>query len=77
MAKNSNVKKDALLGNELIDLACDVIATSVEVVGGRYIMVECRKEKKLVQFYEQNLFSEIARIPDNEQPMVQMIRKII
>ena len=38
---------------------------------------ECRKEKKLVQFYEQNLFSEIARIPDNEQPMVQMIRKII
>ena len=77
LAKNSNVKKDALSGNELIDLACDVIATSVEVVGGRYIMVECRKEKKLVQFYEQNLFSEIARIPDNEQPMVQMIRKII
>lgn len=77
LAKNSNVKKDELSGNELIDLACDVIAISVEAVGGRYMMIECREENKLIQFYEDNLFSEIARIPDNEQPMVQMIRKII
>ena len=64
-------------GKELIDLACDIIATSVEAVGGRYILIECREENKLIQFYEENLFSEIARIPDNEQPMVQMIRKIV
>lgn len=60
----------------MIDFACDIIAASVEAVGGRFIMIECRDDEKLIYFYEKNLFKEIARVPDNGQSMVQMIRKI-
>lgn len=39
-------------------------------------MIECRDNIKLTKFYEDNDFEEIARIPDNGQPMVQMIKRI-
>lgn len=76
LSKNSNVKSEGISGKQLIDFASDIIATSVEAVGGRYMMIECRDEEKLIQFYKDNYFSEVARIPDKNQPMVQMIRKI-
>lgn len=76
LSKNSNILKNPLKGSELIDFACDVIAASVEAVGGRYIMIECRDNQKLINFYEDNFFKEIAHIPDRDQPMVQMLRKI-
>lgn len=76
LSKNSNVESEEISGKQLIDFASDIIAASVEAVGGRYMMIECRNEKKLIQFYKDNYFSEIARIPDQNQPMVQMIRKI-
>ncbi len=76
LSRNSHVPKAALSGADLIRFACDVIAMSVEAVGGRYIMIECRDREKLLQFYQQNSFKEIARIPDKNIPMVQMIRKI-
>lgn len=70
------MSRDSLSGKALINFAKDIIATAVEAVGGRYMMIECRDSKKLIEFYKNNDFEEIARIPDNEQPMVQMIRKI-
>lgn len=76
LSRNSNVKSEGISGKQLIDFASDIIATSVEAVGGRYMMIECRDEEKLLQFYKDNYFSEVARIPDENQPMVQMIRKI-
>lgn len=76
LSRNSKVPKSSLKGADLIGYACDVIAQSVEAVGGRYIMIECRDKEKLIRFYQQNLFKEIARIPDENVPMVQMIRKI-
>lgn len=76
LSKNSNIKSEGISGKQLIDFASDIIATSVEAVGGRYMMIECRDEEKLIQFYKDNYFSEVARIPDENQPMVQMIRKI-
>lgn len=76
LSRNSNVPKDSLYGSDLICYACNIIAQSVEAVGGRYMMIECRNEEKLIHFYEKNFFKEISRIPDKNIPMVQMIRKI-
>jgi hypothetical protein len=76
LSRNSNVSRDLLSGKQLLNFAEDIIATAVEAVGGRYMMIECKDEVKLIRFYENNQFTEIARIPDQEQPMVQMIRKI-
>ncbi len=76
LSKNSNVPKDSISGEMLINFACDIIAASVEAVGGRYMIIECRDTEKLIRFYQNNSFKEISRIPDKDQPMVQMIRKI-
>lgn len=76
LSRNSKVPKNSLSGSELINYACNIINRSVETVGGRYIMIECHDREKLIQFYRQNHFKEIACIPDENISMVQMIRKI-
>ena len=76
LSRNSKVSRDSITGEQLLDFAEDVIQTAVSSVGGRYMMIECRDKEKLIGFYHDNDFEEIARIPDEAQPMVQMIRKI-
>ena len=76
LAKNSDIKNNTVTGSELLYAAFDIIASAAEAVGGRYMMIECRNEEKLLRFYEDNSFTEIDRIPDEDVPMVQMIRKI-
>lgn len=76
LAKNSAVHDNPLTGKELIEAAESVIETSVRAVGGRCILIECHEKQKLIDFYKENGFSEIARIPAGEYPMVQMIKKI-
>jgi hypothetical protein len=76
LGRNTNVSKDAISGKDLIGYAFDVIQPAIDSVGGRYILIECHDEEKLIQFYSDNLFTAFARIPDRERPMVQMIRKV-
>ena len=76
LARNSAVPRECLSGRQLIEFARDVISASVEAVGGRYVMIECRDSEQLLRFYRENGFSEISRLADGEQPMVQMISKI-
>ena len=76
LSRNSTVPSDSLTGKELLSFAQDVISTAVEAVSGRFMMIECRDSQKLVDFYNANGFKEISRVPDNHQPMIQMIRKI-
>ena len=76
LSRASNVPSGSIDGARLIQFACDIIAASVQAVGGRYIMIECQENEKLITFYAQNNFKEIARIPDGDRKMVQMIRKI-
>lgn len=76
LSRNSAVDKDCLAREELLQFAYDNIVTSVETVGGRYMMIECRDEKKLIDFYSGNGFTEINKMSDGEHIQVQMIRKI-
>ena len=76
LSRNSNVSKDSIKGSELIAYAEDIIAVSVEAVGGRYIMIECKNNKKLIEFYQYNGFEEISNVPDSGQEMIQMIKRV-
>ena len=75
LAKNSSVTTDSMTGNILLQQAYSIVDNAVNAVGGRYILIECQDNAKLINFYNDNGFSEIARIPDGERAMVQMIRK--
>ena len=76
LARNSNVPKESISGAELLNFAYDIIAISVDEVGGRNILVECHNNKKLLQFYLDNEFYKISQMPNETQSMIQMIRRI-
>lgn len=76
LSKNTEITNNPISGNDLLQIAFDIISSASDAVGGRYMMIECRNEHKLLEFYKNNSFFEIARIPDDNIPMVQMIRKI-
>lgn len=76
LSRNSNVAHDSLSGADLLQAAYDVIAAAVDAVGGRYVMIECHENTKLVDFYSANGFEEVSHVADENHPMVQMIKKI-
>lgn len=76
LSRNSNVAHDSISGADLLQASYDVIAAAIDAVGGRYVMIECHEEQKLMDFYSANGFEEISRVADENRPMVQMIRKI-
>lgn len=76
LARNSEISNELLSGNEILNMAYSVILNAVEAVGGRVIMIECRDNEKLIDFYMTNGFEVISELPDNEIPMKQMIRRI-
>lgn len=76
LGRNTSVAKEKMPGERLVDHAFDIIQASVNVVGGRYVLIECHEKDKLIRFYRENQFSEFSRIPDADRSMVQMIRKV-
>lgn len=76
LSRNLDIPNNPIDGRTLLEFAHDVISSAVEAVGGRYMMIECRDNEKLINFYKDNGYEEISRIPDSEHVMVQMIRKI-
>lgn len=77
LARNDHADKTLLSGNELLEEAHRIIMSSVENVGGRFMMIECRDKPKLLKFYRDNNFEEISRIADKNVPMVQMPCKLV
>ena len=76
LARNSNVSKESLSGAELLNFAYKIIGEAVKLIGGRNILVECRNNEKLINFYLENGFYKISQVPDENQSMIQMIRRI-
>ena len=70
------MSKESISGADLLKFAYDMIAISVDAVGGRNILVECHNNKKLIQFYLDNGFNKISQMSDESHTMIQMIRRI-
>ena len=76
LGRNSAITSDSISGTLLLEHAISVIEQAVDAVGGRWILVECHNEDGLISFYEKNQFRHILNKPDNDVPMVQMIRRV-
>ncbi|MBD5081925.1 MAG: hypothetical protein HDT44_09220 [Ruminococcaceae bacterium] len=53
-----------------------VIRSAEALVGGRYVLIECRDKSKLVNFYTDNGFEILGKIPFEDIQMVQMLRTL-
>lgn len=40
-------------------------------------MIECHNNEKLINFYANHHFAVVAKNPDHNETMVQMIRRIV
>ena len=76
LARNSNVPTESISGAELLNFAYKIIGEAVKLVAGRNILVECHNNEKLIKFYLDNGFYKISQVPDENQTMIQMIRRI-
>lgn len=57
IGKNYNNNYNSLItGDILLKLACDKIKEAQELIGGRFIFLECEDKPKLQSFYESNGF---------------------
>ena len=77
LSKNSAIADNFISGKYLIECALGIIEEAVSSVGGRIAIIECKNNDKLLKFYADNFFTEISRIPDGDDAMVQMIRKLV
>ena len=50
----------------------DVINQVYELIGGRFVVIECNDHPKLRSFYEKNDFKRLQK--DGEDGLVQMVR---
>ena len=56
--------------------ALETIMPATDIVGGRWVLVECHNKKELCRFYTDNGFEYIMDQPSEDERMVQMILKI-
>ena len=75
LAKNSALE-NTISGTKLLEYAVRIVASAANRVGGRYVLVECRDNPHLKKFYADNGFEEFDTIPDENEPMVQLIRPV-
>ena len=61
-------------GKELLDLCMDKIYQVHTLIGGRYLLIECRDTEKVVDFYRTNSF-ELLQF-DRSDNYLQMIRRL-
>lgn len=76
LGRSDCASHDELNGSEILEEALRVIRQSHDAVGGRIILIECKENKKLVDFYKDNGF-ELFRIDASGQhKMMQMIYRL-
>jgi len=62
LGKNFTNKYNELIsGDELLNEACNKIATIQYELGGKFVYVECEDKEKLISFYSSNGFCEFDR----------------
>jgi hypothetical protein len=77
LARCSYTNKGDMPGTYFLHQALQYIALAQDAVSGRIVLVECKPEQKLIQFYIDHDFEEFARISDKDgKQMVQLIRML-
>ncbi|MBO0562597.1 acetyltransferase [Clostridium botulinum] len=70
LGKNDKYKND-IVGKEILDYAINIIKKCREFIGGRLVLVECEKKKKLINFYNDNKFEYLTK--DENTDLLQFV----
>jgi hypothetical protein len=64
----------SISGDELLQIACDKVASIQEELGGKLVYLECEDRPKLIEFYTRNGFRIMASGTPSGKGLVQMLR---
>jgi hypothetical protein len=68
------IKATEVSGKQLFDLCMEIVYQVHTLIGGRYVLIECRDTEKVVDFYRDNSF-ELLQL-DKSDDYLQMIRRL-
>ena len=71
LAKNDTYEGD-IQGKELIEYALSMFKIAHDLVGGRFVRVDCKNIPHLVEFYKANGFGELQT--DDKTGLLQLVR---
>ena len=82
LGKNYKDGNDTVIdGSELLQMAIDKVKKAQNIIGGKFVYLECENNRKLIEFYERNGFvsfgrRELDKDEDNinGRYLIQMIR---
>lgn len=60
-----------ITGKEIIDYAINIVKQATGFVGGRFVLVECKENEKLIKLYNDNGFTKLQK--DNDG-LVQLFK---
>ncbi|MCL2053505.1 MAG: hypothetical protein FWG90_03560 [Oscillospiraceae bacterium] len=61
-------------GDELFNLCLDTVYSAKNIIGGRFVMLECLEIDKVVSFYRKNGFEPLQY--DKNDKYLQMVRRL-
>lgn len=59
LARNDSCSRQLLSGEELLEYALDVLENAHDLVGGRFVRVDCKDRDSLLKFYQNNGFRSL------------------
>jgi hypothetical protein len=71
LAKN-DLHKEEIVGKELVQMALGILMDARDLVGGRFVLVDCQDKPPIKNFYLSNGSRILKRDP--EKGMCQMVR---
>lgn len=71
LGKN-DLKSDLITGKEILDFSIDKIKTSIDIVGGRIVLIECRKINKIIDFYKNYGFNFLQDTSIKNEQYIQL-----
>ncbi|MDE6059511.1 MAG: hypothetical protein K2G44_05700 [Clostridia bacterium] len=71
IAKDDRVKEK--LGDQIIEMANDLLLEAQEIVGGRLVYIDCKGIPELIEYYERNHFTYFNTSPSG---LLQYYRKL-
>jgi len=71
--KDSMLAKD-IDGGKLFDICLNTVYQAQKLIGGRFVLLECRSIDKVISFYDKKGFKSLQY--DNNDKYLQMVRRL-
>lgn len=74
LGRDSSYESSVINGKEILQDCYDLIGSARDIIGGRLILVECKRVDKLCEFYEGEGYIDITENGDDLKQYIRFIK---